>query len=283
MTRIISSITLLGMGIYGLLLAHNNKLGLYIHPRFFEESFIASIVAVLIGAVSLIYFIYKDRREFYQFKRLFNQKIMVIGVLIALSFLVNSLFLILAAFVVIVPFKYEDRFTRIIKNDIFGTLLVLLVVLAGLFLPARGLSSITASQRSIDLNAINLTQTTASAIQNFSKSTSNYTLGDWIALQNYNPDPLFYKDKDVKISGFVYRPDNLHLDKDTFLVARFIITCCAVDARPVGLRVKTNEYNPDQDEWVEVEGLFNVDENQNLIIEPKNIIKLEEPGNPYIF
>lgn len=279
MNKLISSVTLIGMGLYGILLFNANKLGLYIHPRFFEESYIANIVAFIIGIISLIYFIYAEKDKLIiQIKQIVNNRILMIAVLLGLSFFINSIFLIVAALVVLMPNKNG------IPKEFASALLTLGIISIGLFLPAKGLSSITASQRSIDLNSINLTQDTISAVQNFSKSTTNFSLGDWIAMQNFNPDPEFYVDKEVKVSGFLYKPTNLNLNTETAVVARFIITCCAVDARPVGLRMQlmeNSELKPD--DWIEVTGKFGLDKNNELIILAENINKISEPTNPYIY
>lgn len=281
MKQIISSLILTIMGFYGFSLYLNKELSLYIHPRFFEESLLASIVAILIGVVSLMYFFYKHKSELKVLKELINSRILIIVLLVFLSFIFSSLFIFIAALLVITPNKNLSKF---LKNDLLGNSLVVGIILIGVTLPAKSLSSITASQRSIDLNSINLTQSTNTILSNFNKSTSNYSLGDWIALINYNPDPLFYKDKDVKISGFIYKPDNISLLGNEVLIARFIVTCCAVDARPVGLRLSlSQDYEYKQDEWIEVQGKFNINSENQLFIEPTNIIKINQPENPYIF
>lgn len=280
MKEILSSILLIGMGAYGVILHSTNKLNLYIHPRFIEESFAASIVALLMGVLCFSYFSINNRKQLKDFEYLLNRKLISILLLIALSFLFNSLFLVIAAVLVFAPNKDLNKF---FKNDIFGSLIAIGMVAVGILLPPKSLSSITASQRSIDLNSINLTQNTLSAVQNFNKSTANYSLGDWIAMQGFNPDPLFYKDKDVKISGFLYKPDNLNLDEDVYLIARFVVTCCAVDARPVGIKVLIIDNEFKTDEWLEVTGKFDLDSNGELVINPDNIERINEPTNPYIF
>jgi len=281
MRDFLSSIVLIGMGLYGVLLYLTNKLSLYIHPRFFEESFAASIVALLMGIVSLGYFVYKNKNIKQKSKFSINNQMLLILVLVILSFVINTLFLVIAAFLIIIPNK---EFNKLFKSDVLGNLLIVATVLVGLILPPKSLSSITASQRSIDLNSINLTQNTISAVQNFNKSTSNYSLGDWISMQSFNPDPLYYKDKDVKISGFLYKPDNLNLPENVVLIARFVVTCCAVDARPVGLKVTLPENAEFKvDDWVEITGKFGLDDKNELIVITEGIVKIDIPSSPYIF
>lgn len=277
--EILSTLLLIGMGSYGTVLYFSNKLGLYIHPRFFEESLAASILSLVIGFVSFWYIIREKNRFKIPLKNKLYTKIFLTLLLVALSF-INSLFLIIAAFIIIAPDKNLNKLLA--KNDLLN-ILAIVIVLAGLVLPPRGLSSVTASQRSIDLNSINLTQNTISAIQNFNKSTTNYSLGDWIAMSGYNPDPYYYKDKEVKVSGFIYKPDNLNLKENQALIARFIITCCAVDARPVGLRFILDNNEFEIDDWVEIQGVFDVTETEDLIIKTNSITKVDIPSNPYIY
>jgi len=276
MNKLLSSLTLIGMGAYGIILYQTSKLSLYIHPRFFEESYVASIVALIIGFVSFSYFVIKESKVD-QFKSIINSKTATIILLLALSFVFGSIFLVLAAIVIVYPTK------RGYPSEFLSSIFIIVVVGIGVLLPPKSLSSITASQRSIDLNSINLTQDTISAVKNFNKSTSNYSLGDWIAMQNFNPDPNFYVDKEVKVSGFLYKPTSLNLPENTAVVARFIITCCAVDARPVGLKLTLVESNVKVDDWIEVTGKFGLDTNGEIIIISENISKIEEPASPYIY
>jgi len=278
MNSLISAITLIGMGSYGLILYHSSKLGFYMHPRFFEESYIASIVALIVGFISFTYFIINENNKTKHLAKYLNKKVLIIITSIILSFIFGNLFLLIA----LITIFYPDK--KGLPVEFVSTAFILLTVGIGIFLPPKTLSSITASQRSIDLNSINLTEESISAVQNFNKSTTNYSLGDWIAMQNFNPDPNFYIGKEVKVSGFLYKPSNLHLDTNTVIIARFIITCCAVDARPVGLRLNISNHSEfKENDWIEAVGKFNLDNNNELIVIPESINIIEEPSNPYIY
>jgi len=278
MNSLISAITLIGMGSYGLILYHSSKLGFYMHPRFFEESYIASIVALIVGFISFTYFIINENNKTKHLAKYLNKNLLIIITSIILSFIFGNLFLLIA----LITIFYPDK--KGLPVEFVSTAFILLTVGIGIFLPPKTLSSITASQRSIDLNSINLTEESISAVQNFNKSTTNYSLGDWIAMQNFNPDPNFYIGKEVKVSGFLYKPSNLHLDTNTVIIARFIITCCAVDARPVGLRLNISNHSEfKENDWIEAVGKFNLDNNNELIIIPESINIIEEPSNPYIY
>jgi uncharacterized membrane protein YcgQ (UPF0703/DUF1980 family) len=66
------------------------------------------------------------------------------------------------------------------------------------------------------------------------------------------------------------------------------MTCCAVDARPIGVPVYQpnwrNTYKADQ--WVDVQGTFIQNPEAGAIavaIGPKSITPISEPDNPYVY
>jgi uncharacterized repeat protein (TIGR03943 family) len=88
----------------------------------------------------------------------------------------------------------------------------------------------------------------------------------------------------VKVQGFVIHPPEL--PPEYLLLSRFVITCCAADAYPVGLPVKLtqNRQAYPQDAWLEVEGEMITQDLQNkrqLTIQATNLRPIQEPKNPY--
>ncbi|EGW36626.1 TIGR03943 family protein [Desulfosporosinus sp. OT] len=58
-----------------------------------------------------------------------------------------------------------------------------------------------------------------------------------------------------KLTGFVYKDPKLA--KNQFVISRFVITCCIVDATPIGIIVESPDApNLKADNWVEVEGIL---------------------------
>jgi putative membrane protein len=58
-----------------------------------------------------------------------------------------------------------------------------------------------------------------------------------------------------KLTGFVYKDPTLA--KNQFVISRFVITCCIIDATPIGIIVESPDApNLKADTWVEVEGLL---------------------------
>lgn len=160
-------------------------------------------------------------------------------------------------------------------------LIVLLVVM--LVLPARSLTSATASQRLGDSEPQASPQAQSSE-QLFTGSSKGLTVADWSRLLASNQRESYYVNKPARVSGFVF--DN-GLGSDHFLLGRFILTCCAVDARPVGVAVSVENWpqSYEQDEWLEITGEFRLAETANgqgLVLIPDEIIPIQQPENPYV-
>ncbi|WP_293018240.1 TIGR03943 family protein [Moorena sp. SIO3I8] len=156
--------------------------------------------------------------------------------------------------------------------------------MVGLIVTPKAFTSQTALHRGIaDSPTI-----TRSQPQSF-RSASNpekRTLIEWIKLLNVYPEPDAYTGQKVKVDGFVVIAPNL--PPDHLLISRFVITCCAADAYPLGLPVKINENRNDypSDTWIEVEGQMiteTLDDRRQLVIEASGIKKIPEPKNPYYY
>ncbi|WP_337098130.1 TIGR03943 family putative permease subunit [Paenibacillus sp. YIM B09110] len=91
--------------------------------------------------------------------------------------------------------------------------------------------------------------------------------------------------KEVVLSGFVYREDEM--GKDRFAVSRFAMNCCSADALPYGLMIewpKGNEYAAD--EWVSVKGTLKTTsymDNEIITLEATKIERIEAPATPYVY
>ncbi|MDJ0716844.1 MAG: TIGR03943 family protein [Prochloraceae cyanobacterium] len=121
------------------------------------------------------------------------------------------------------------------------------------------------------------------------------SLIDWVRTLNAYPEPEAYEGQKAKVSGFVVHlpqlPDNY------LLISRFVITCCAVDAYPVGIPVKleTSRDNYKPDTWLEIEGETIVEtiptessdnnetvyDKRRLVIAAQSLKKIPTPKDPY--
>lgn len=168
-----------------------------------------------------------------------------------------------------------------------GALAALIVVgaaVALLVLPPTTLTSNTATQRSINSTGSTLGGEAPTLVGG---DTSQFSVKDWALLLRQNPDAEYFADQDVVVTGFVTpSPDD---PENVFYVARFVVTCCAVDAQPVGVPVYLPEWEASfaADQWVEASGAFVPNEGspsaEPLLLTPDDVTVTEQPEQPYVF
>lgn len=163
---------------------------------------------------------------------------------------------------------------------------VMVTVVAVLVLPPRTLTQSTVTQRALNSSTV---ASDAAPDQELLGTSDFSTLGvkDWSQLLAQTTDPTFFTSKSVDITGFVSAdPDD---PDDVFYVTRFVVTCCAVDAQPVGVPV----YQPgwkstlQTDEWVRVTGPFasnpSAKSRQPLAVMPQGVQQVDQPADPYVY
>ncbi|BAW96976.1 hypothetical protein NIES970_19200 [[Synechococcus] sp. NIES-970] len=186
-----------------------------------------------------------------------------------------------------------QHITLLPKN--VGSILLILVAIAGFLIPPTVLASQTAIQRGLT-EELPLTRSQPESFRANSPPEER-TLLDWIRLLNVYPEPDAYTGDPVQIQGFVTHLPQL--PENYMMVSRFVLTCCAVDAYPVGLPVRLEGSREDfpPDSWVEVDGematetleLNLEDANTNsssqpqrqLVIHANAIEPIPTPRNPY--
>ncbi len=156
------------------------------------------------------------------------------------------------------------------------------VTVAMLVLPPATLSARTAQQRSVDTPTLsNATGTQDVALLGSAGvDTSQYGVKDWAAVIRQTTDTSSLVGKPVRLTGFVVPGAD-----GTFTLTRFVISCCAVDAQPVGLGVVTDGTVPDADQWVRVEGKLaaNPDPSADarIVIRAASVTRIAQPSDPY--
>ena len=174
----------------------------------------------------------------------------------------------------------------------FSSSILLVVALLGLSIAPKVLSSQAALQRGVT-DTLPLTRFQPQSFRTSTKPEER-SLFDWVRTLNAYPEPDAYTGQQADVKGFV-----IHLPElpDHYLfLARFVVTCCAVDAYPVGLPVQLeqNRSTYPQDTWLEVQGrmdtatlpvISNNDETKpeerQLVLVAKSIKKIPTPSDPY--
>jgi len=207
----------------------------------------------------------------------------VIMAVVALVFVAASAFLR-------EPHDHDDPPSRR-QNVVSGAAAVLsLVIAVGIIVvPPATLSSATLEQRAINDGGFTSDQgqTVAAASSTSDAAFATFTVLDWSSLLRQTSELSFFSGKPVDVVGFVSAdpddPDNM------FYVSRFMITCCAVDAQPVGVAVYAPDWSDDVavDQWVRVTGGFATNPSstseQSIALIPDSVEVVEQPGEPYLY
>lgn len=169
-----------------------------------------------------------------------------------------------------------------------GVLVAAAVAAGMLVVPPATLTTATADQREINSSTVGANaQSVESANAQSGEAFARFTVVDWASLLRQTSDPAFYAGKSVDVVGFVTRsaddPQNL------YYVSRFIVTCCAVDAQPVGVAVYQPDWEStfDEGDWVHLEGEFTISPSTQggppIVLLADNAEAVEEPVEPYLF
>jgi uncharacterized repeat protein (TIGR03943 family) len=158
------------------------------------------------------------------------------------------------------------------------TLLVAAAALLGLILPARPLSA--ASGQSSSLGALQLAS-------HVSSGTPGDQFGTWIGDLAAHPDPSWWAGQHVTLVGFASR--QVGLPRHSFIVGRYLVTCCVVDAALLGFPVQLDRAPlPTQGAWVQVSGVFGREywtdpsgQRYPLIVHAR-IAPVSIPSSPYL-
>lgn len=166
----------------------------------------------------------------------------------------------------------------------WGSALLLTTAILGLMITPQVFASQKAMQRGVN----DLLGTSRIQPQAFKASVrpEERSLIDWVRTLNVYPEPDAYTGQKVKVKGFVIHPPEL--GQEYLFLARFVLTCCAADAYPIGLPVKLStsrqEYKPDS--WLEVEGIMetaSLSGKRQLTINASSLKNIPQPKNPYSY
>lgn len=161
--------------------------------------------------------------------------------------------------------------------------LLVLPLALGFLLPPKPLGLATAATRGID--ALPLGRVDERPEFRVEQRPETYSIKDWVKAIQADPEPGRHAGKPVRVTGFVYRDSRL--PAGWFLVARFVVQCCAVDATPIGLPVRAADGKvPEAGSWVSVEGMWEVAEvrgERKAVIAPTAVTPTARPEQPYLY
>ncbi len=120
--------------------------------------------------------------------------------------------------------------------------------------------------------------------QAFGKPPQERGIVEWVRLLNYDPEPAHYAGQPVSLEGMVLVDDSL--PAGIFYISRFLLTCCAADARSVVLPVRYDpaRYAPVADQWIRLEGEMGegtLNGQRQAVIEHRSHQSIDTPDNPY--
>ncbi len=156
--------------------------------------------------------------------------------------------------------------------------LVAVSIVVLVFAPPRTLSVSAAAAR---------TDSTVGAVQGASEPSgdpSAYTVKDWSNLLRQGRDDEVIGQR-AQLIGFVQAdPD----DPDSFALSRFVITCCAVDARPTSVTVYSPGWSSTLGvgDWASVGGTFAANPSvlsmSSVALLPSSVAPVGQPSDPYL-
>lgn len=163
-----------------------------------------------------------------------------------------------------------------------GVVLVAAAAIALLALPPASLSTGALTAGELDTTS----STTLDDAPNLvGGDSANFNVKDWAALLRQGLTAGDLAGMNADTIGFV-APDPAG-DPDLFYLARYSITCCAVDAQPIAIPVESTRWADTVKEgaWVRVAGSFrdSTAAGAATVLGATSIEAIDEPAEPYVY
>jgi uncharacterized repeat protein (TIGR03943 family) len=173
--------------------------------------------------------------------------------------------------------SHQTLFSPLLMSSI-----LLVAAVMGFLITPKAFVSDTAIQRGLQDSAI----VTRVRPQSFrvNQSSELRSLVDWVRTLDVYPEPDAYAGQKASVEGFAVYSKNF--PKGYITLTRFVITCCAADAYPVGLPVKLSQ-SPGEitaDRWFRVQGKMATEMlngKRQAVVLASTIQSIPEPTNPY--
>jgi uncharacterized repeat protein (TIGR03943 family) len=167
-------------------------------------------------------------------------------------------------------------------------LLALPVALA--LVPPRPLGTDAMATRALQLGSVPASAGLAvTAEATLAGDDAPRTVLDWLVLfgqaDTGAADLNRFAGRSARVRGFVYRDERF--PTGTFMVSRFLLSCCVADAAPIGLAVRWPDADfLDDDAWVWVSGEFAVEtflDERVPVLVATEVTPAEQPPQPYLY
>ncbi|MCK9266675.1 TIGR03943 family protein [bacterium] len=226
-------------------------------------------LVMLIWAIFL--FILLLSRRFKLFVNAIYSPLLVVGFIIFLSLIVAGFNKVKA--------KTADQLTatKFLTYFLmfFPILLVLLVNPTSLPTSAATTRGISTTLLGTDANLLDTLQSQLESQEAFKK----FNLKQLLSLANNEPEKI--DGLQVVVEGFAFKDETLQAG--SIMLVRFLITCCAADATPLGIEVYPDEnsnFSPDM--WVRVFGTIGFEKGVP-VIKQANVTQSPKPSNVYLY
>ena len=156
--------------------------------------------------------------------------------------------------------------------------------------PPRPLGTDAMSTRSLQIGSVPATAGLAVTSDTALAATdAPRTVLDWLVMFDQDSagggDLSRFAGDSARVRGFVYRDERF--PAGTFMVSRFLLSCCAADAAPIGLAVQWPEAEfLEDDAWVWVTGVFSVETflgERMPVLVGAEVTAAEQPPQPYLY
>ncbi len=188
--------------------------------------------------------------------------------------------ILILIFILVVETKKLRKFKKIDVYDILSFIVFLFPILLFLIVKPTTLPTYVAIKRGIqtEFSSEDILKSLYEKIEIEGKY-KKLTIKQILAFSKTKPEEI--NNKDVAVEGIIYKGE----EKEKFTLIRFLITCCAADATPLGIEV---EYKAEtgkelkNEEWVKVKGKAKIEEGK-IKIYAEEIEKTNPPKDPYLY
>jgi len=187
--------------------------------------------------------------------------------------------ILILIFILVVETKKLKKFKETDVYDILSFIIFLFPILLFLIVKPTTLPTYAAIKRGIQTEF--LSEDILKSLYEKIETEGKYkklTIKQILGFSKSKPEEI--NERDVAVEGMVYKGE----EKEKFTLIRFLITCCAADATPLGIEVKYKGERKElkNEEWVKVKGKVKIEEGK-VKIYAEEIEKTNPPKDPYIY